>query len=123
MDVIKLEDIDIYLLALEIDEDVWKVGQAWDRFSKRTVGEQFVEAADSTSANIAEGYGRYFYKDRKTFCYYSRGSLMGTKNWAAKSLQRSLPTPSEYDILSGKLQGLHYRLNLYIKKLKANSLL
>lgn len=123
MDVIKLEELDIYQLALEIGEDVWNVVQAWDQFSKRTVGEQFVDAADSISANIAEGCGRYFYKDRKTFCYYSRGSLMETKNWAAKSLKRSLLTQSEYDILIGKLQTLHYRLNIYIKKLKTNSLL
>jgi four helix bundle protein len=84
MDVIKLEDLDIYQLALEIGEDVWNAVQKWDHFPKRTVGEQFVDAADSISANIAEGYGRYFYKDRKIFCYYSRGSLMETRNWAAK---------------------------------------
>lgn len=122
MDVIKLEDLDIYQLALEIGEDVWSLVQKWDSFPKRTAGEQFVTAADSISANIAEGYGRYFYKDRKTFCYYSRGSLMETKNWAMKSVKRSLLTQSEYDILIGKLQVLHYRLNIYIKKLKSNSL-
>lgn len=81
MEVLRLEDLDIYQLALEIGEDVWKVVGKWDAFSKRTLGRQFVDAADSISANIAEGYGRYFYKDRKIFCYYSRGSLLETKNW------------------------------------------
>ena len=47
---------------------------------------QFVEAADSISANIAEGYGRYFYKDRRVFCYYSRGSILETKNWSVQSI-------------------------------------
>lgn len=121
MDTIKLEELDIYQLSLEIGEEVWKLVQKWDHFPKRTVGEQFVDAADSISANIAEGYGRYFYKERKTFCYYSRGSLMETKNWAAKSLNRTLITQSEYEALLGKLQHLHYRLNAYIKKLKASS--
>lgn len=122
MDVIKLEDLDIYQLALEIGEDVWNAVQKWDAFPKRTVGVQFVDASDSISANIAEGYGRYFYKDRKIFCYYSRGSLMETKNWVAKAVKRSLLTQAEYDILIGKLQTLHHRLNIYIKKLKTNSL-
>jgi four helix bundle protein len=121
MDAIKLEELDIYQLALEVGEDVWRLVQKWEYFSKRTVGEQFVEAADSISANIAEGYGRYFYKERKIFCYYSRGSLMETKSWVIKSRSRALITQTEYDTLLGKLQHLHYRLNAYIKKLKANS--
>jgi four helix bundle protein len=76
----------------------------WEYFSKRTVGGQFVEAADSIAANIGEGYGRYFYKDRKQFYYYSRGSLLETKTWAKKSLTRKLISQEE--------------LNSYIKKLK-----
>jgi len=76
---ILLEDLEIYQLALEIGEDVWKIVDGWTFFARRAVGGQFVEAADSIAANIAEGYGRFFYKDRKQFCYYSRGSLMETK--------------------------------------------
>lgn len=121
MDTIRLEELDIYQLALEVGEDVWQLVFKWDPFPKRTVGVQFVDSADSISANIAEGYGRYSYKERKTFCYYSRGSLMETKNWAFKSLNRNLITQAQYDTLLGKLQHLHYRLNAYIKKLKANS--
>jgi four helix bundle protein len=122
MDTLKHEDLDIYQLALEVGESVWNIVQKWDYFSKKTIGEQFVNAADSISANIAEGYGRYFYKDRKTFCYYSRGSLMETKNWAVKSQKRSLIPKTEYDTLIEKLQVLHHKLNIYIKKLKINSL-
>lgn len=79
-----------------------------------------MEAADSIAANIAEGYGRYFYKDRKQFCYYSRGSLMETKNWATKAANRKLITPEELDTLIEKLKVLHFKLNNYIKKLKQN---
>jgi four helix bundle protein len=122
MDKLKLEDLDIYQLALEIGEYVWKLVNKWEYFPKRTVGEQFVTAADSISANIAEGYGRYFFKDRKTFYYYSRGSLLETKNWIIKSFNRSLITQIEYDLLLNKLQFLHHKLNIYIKKLKTNSL-
>jgi four helix bundle protein len=121
METIKLEDLEIYRLAQEIGEEVWNMVQHWDYFARSTVGKQFVEAADSISANLAEGYGRYFYKDRKSFCYYSRGSLMETRNWAAKSLKRTLMTQDEYDGLIEKLQVLHYKLNIYIKKLKDNS--
>ena len=121
MDTLKLEDLDIYQLAMAIGEEVWSIVIKWEYFAKTTVGKQFVEAPDSISANIAEGYGRYFYKDRKTFYYYSRGSLLETKNWAAKALQRSLIRQDEYDLLLEKLRALHHKLNGYIKKLKTAS--
>jgi len=93
----------------------------WEYFPKKAIGSQFVEAADSISANIAEGYGRYFYKDRKQFCYYSRGSLMETKNWAMKAHGRKLISQEEFDTLVEKLKVLHFKLNNYIKKLKQNT--
>jgi len=115
-----LEDLEIYQLALEIGEYVWKLVDKWESFPKRTVGGQFVEAADSISANIAEGYGRYFFKDRKQFCYYSRGSLMETKAWLTKAFNRKLISNEEFDIIIEKLKTLHFKLNTYIKKLKQN---
>ena len=105
---------------MEIGDDVWNVVEKWNSFPRKTVGEQFVEAADSVAANIAEGYGRYFYKDRKQFCYYARGSVMETKTWLTKSFKRKLITINEKDILIDKLKSLHHKLNIYIKKLKQN---
>jgi len=117
---VPLEDLEIYQFALAVGECVWNLVEKWEFFSKRTVGEQFVKAADSIAANIAEGYGRYFYKDRKQFCYYSRGSLMETKAWATKAFNRKLISEKEYDSLTEKLKVLHFKLNTYIKKLKQN---
>jgi four helix bundle protein len=116
-----LDDLDIYQRALEIGEVVWNLVLTWDYFSRRTVGGQFVEAADSISSNIAEGYGRYFYKDRKQFYYYSRGSLLETKTWATKSFNRKLISQEEYGTLVEKLKTLHLKINNYIKNLKQNT--
>ncbi len=96
---IALEDLEIYQLAFEIGECVWKLFDKWEFFSKKTLGGQFVEAADSIAANIAEGYGRFFYKDRKQFCYYSRESLLETKTWATKAHERKLISPEEFTTL------------------------
>ncbi len=117
-DTISLEDLEIYKLALEIGEHVWNIVAEWQYFPQKTIGSQFVEASDSIAANIAEGYGRYFYKDRKQFCYYSRGSLMETKTWTTKAFNRKLISKEEFDRLIEKLKTLHFKLNIYIKKLK-----
>jgi four helix bundle protein len=80
MDSLKPEDLEVYQLAPEVGQEVWRIVDKRESFSKNTVGKQFVNAADPVSANIAEGYGRYFYRDSKNLCYYSHDSLMETKN-------------------------------------------
>ena len=95
---IALEDLEIYQLAFEIGEFVWKLVDKWQFFEKKSLGAQFAEAADSIAANIAEGYGRFFYKDRKQFCYYSRGSLLESKTWAAKAYERKLNSTEEFPL-------------------------
>ena len=116
MNNLKLEDLEIYQLALEVGDDVWNIVMNWQYFAQKTTGTQFVNAADSISANIAEGYGRFFYKDRKQFCDYSRGSLMETKNWVTKAHSRKLISREEFDTLVEKLKVLHFKLNNYIRK-------
>ena len=41
---------------------------------KYRLGDQLIRAVRSTTANIAEGYGRFHYKDNAKFCSNSRGS-------------------------------------------------
>ncbi|MES1218852.1 MAG: four helix bundle protein [Bacteroidota bacterium] len=118
---ILLEDLEIYQSSQKIGEAIWAMVMKWEYFERKALGEQLIRAADSIAANIAEGYGRYFFKDRKQFCYYSRGSLMETKAWLAKAFQRKLISEIEYEALLSELKNLHFKLNVYIKKLRQNS--
>lgn len=70
-----LKDFQIYNLSMSIGEDVYSLVLKWNYFDKDTIGKQLVRAADSISANLSEGLGRFHYKERKNFSYYSRGSL------------------------------------------------
>jgi hypothetical protein len=67
-----LEKLEIYTIAETISDEIWAIAMSWDQFTKDTIGKQIVRSADSISANIAEGYGRYFYKESKQFYFYSR---------------------------------------------------
>ncbi len=42
--------------------------------------DQIRRSSKSIGANVAEGYGRFYYKDRVRFCYNARGSLTETDN-------------------------------------------
>jgi four helix bundle protein len=73
-----LEELRIYQAAEELCDAIWEQVIQWERFARDTAGRQLVEAADSIGANIAEGYGRYHFREDLTFLYYARGSAKET---------------------------------------------
>ncbi len=115
-----LEDLDIYNLSQKFSDRIWFIVMQWDKFAQFGFGKQIINSADSISANIAEGYGRYFIKENLNFCFYSRGSVLETKNWLVKASSRNLITNEEYGSLISELEIIHKKLNGYIKVLKAN---
>ena len=111
----RLEDLEVYNLSEEFGDEVWFMVAKWEFFAKDTVGKQLVRAADSIGANIAEGFGRYHYKENKNFCYFSRGSIIETKSWLKKSNTRTLLSKDQFEELFQKLEVIHLKLNAYIK--------
>ena len=115
--MIKLEDLEVYKVAMEIGEMVWSIVGKWDYFSKKTLGVQFVEAADSIAMNISEGYGRFHYKENKNFCYYSRGSAKETLTATTKAKQRNLITDDDFHFLTRKLSRYFYLMFGYVNSI------
>lgn len=112
---LQLNDINAYKTAFNLSNFVWNLVIKWDYFAKNTVGEQFVNAMDSISANIAEGFGRYSKKDKVKFYRYSNGSLKECFDWNQKSKVRKLLSEIEYDHIFGELNKLPKELNQLIK--------
>lgn len=54
----KLEELEVYQMGMEIGDQAWSIVQNWNYFAKDTVGKQLIKAADSIASNISEGYGR-----------------------------------------------------------------
>ena len=110
-----LKDLEIYRLSLELSQIIWTVVSRWDNLAQKTVGVQLIRAADSIGANIAEGFGRFHFKDNKLFCYYARGSLEEVKHWLRLAHQRNLLDESEVDNILPLVEKLPPKLNAYIK--------
>jgi len=112
---LQLNDLECYRIAFHLSNYVWEVVIKWEWFSKKTVGGQFVEAIDSISANIAEGFGRHFKKDKIKFYMYSKGSLKESFDWNEKSKLRKLINEEEYGHIFSELGKLPKSLNQLIK--------
>lgn len=109
-----LDKLEIYQEAMVVGEKVWQVVHKWSFFEKDTIGKQLTKSADSISANISEGYGRFHYRESIVFYYYSRGSLMETITWLTKAKNRNLISEELFSELSLQLETLHKKLNGYI---------
>ncbi|MBW6484153.1 MAG: four helix bundle protein [Vicingaceae bacterium] len=113
----KLEDLKLYQECLNLEADIWKIVTNWEGFNKDTIGKSFIIAADAISSNIAGGYGRYNFKDKKHYCYISRGFLLETKGWVIKSLERGLIEESTNNELIENIEKIHRMLNAYIRSI------
>ena len=117
----KLEELKVYQLSMEISEKVWVNVLKWDFFSKDTIGKQLVKAADSIAANLSEGFGRYHFKETKNFSYYSRGSLYETKTWLVKAFNRKLISEDDHKSFQKEINIIGIKLNNYINSIGKKS--
>ncbi len=116
-----LEGLRIFQLAEKLADEIWQEVVTWKGFSRATVGEELVRAADSVGANIAEGHGRFHYRDEITFDYYSRGSLKETRFWLRRAIARRIITEAKFQRYISMVDELEPQLNAYINSLDAKA--
>ncbi|WP_424583258.1 four helix bundle protein [Tunicatimonas sp.] len=92
----------------------------WDHFSKNTLGQQFVRAVDSISANIAERFGRCGKKDKIKFYRYAFGSTYESLDWNEKTKVRKLTSLKQYQEFYTDLKRMPKLINTLIKITNTN---
>ena len=85
---------------------------------KWNLNQQLRRSSLSISANIAEGYGRFYYQDNVRFCYIARGSLEETLSHLTFSLEMNYISTELYKELETEGEEIDKMLNGYIGFLK-----
>jgi four helix bundle protein len=111
------EDLKVYRLAENLGDRLWDIVILWNNFAKNSLGYQLVKSADSIGANIAEGYGRFHYKENRQFARIARGSLYETRHWLRRAYKRKLLPEDVVRDLQQLLEELAPRLNAYISSI------
>ena len=112
---LRLADIECYVISFGLSNRVWGVVAEWNALAQRTVGEQYIRAIDSVSANIAERFGRYGKKYKIRFYRMARASLFECLDWNEKAKIRNLLNTEQYNTLFTELQRLPKSINSLIK--------
>jgi four helix bundle protein len=82
------------------------------------LSQQMRRSAQSVPANIAEGYGRYYYQDNVRFCYMARGSLEELLSHLVLAHHVGFIPPELFKQLSDQGNDLVRLINGYIAYLK-----
>lgn len=85
---------------------------------KWNLNSQLRRSALSISANIAEGYGRFYYQDNVRFCYIARGSLEETLSHLAFAFQAKYISENLFQQFELEGKEIDKMLNGYISYLK-----
>jgi four helix bundle protein len=85
---------------------------------KWNLGQQLRRSSLSISANIAEGYGRFYYQDNVRFCYIARGSLEETLSHLVFAFEVDFIPEAIYKALESEGEEIDKMLNGYIAYLK-----
>jgi len=111
---VKLEDLNIYQVAVVLSDFGWKIYEPLDWKMQKIMGDQFIRSVDSVAANIAEGYGRYHYLDRIRFYYTARASLLEAIHWARLLGKRKVISNEQCLEFVKQANNVHYQLNNWI---------
>ena len=112
---LSIDKIEAYNKALTFSNLLLDEVIKFDYFEKKSVGLQLVRAADSVSANIAEGFGRYHKKDKIKFYQYAKGSALECYDWLLKCKHRKLLNESQLLDHIETVQNLPKLINYLIK--------
>ncbi|HET9906437.1 MAG TPA: four helix bundle protein [Anaerolineales bacterium] len=85
---------------------------------KWNIDQQLRRASNSIPANIAEGYGRFYYQEIIRFCYISRGSLEETLSHLAMCYELKYISKTLFDSLEQDGEKLTQLINGYVGYLK-----
>ena len=116
--IMELGKLEIYKISLDLSKEIWGVYSSLATDLKFNIGNQVIRSIDSIGANIAEGYGRFHYKDSMKFYYNARGSLWESKHWVYLLYQRKLISKELYKQMLEQLELLGKKLNGFINTMK-----
>jgi len=85
---------------------------------KWNLNQQLRRSSLSIPANIAEGYGRFYYQDNVRFCYIARGSLEETLSHLVIAHEMKFVSKPLFDSLEQDGEKLTQLINGYIGYLK-----
>lgn len=116
-----LENLKIYVLAERIEIFLHKLTKKFPMDEKYRMIDQIRRASSAVTSNIAEGYGRYTYKEKIRYMHIAKGEAVETKQLMVRSQKKEYIKKESLDFIEEKITELLKGINGYIKFLRNKS--
>lgn len=122
MSIRSFEDLECWKACTEVRREITKLLKRYPNDERYLLIQDMRRASRSVTHNIAEGYGRFHYKENRQFCRHSKGSLYELLDQLLTSKDDLIITNEEYIEIKTKVEKAILILNGYIRYLtKADS--
>lgn len=111
------EDLEVWKQARKIQQIVRQIVNDFPKKEQYRLTDQMIRSSRSVGRNIAEGYGRYHYKENIHFCRISRGSLSELHNDLITAMEEGYIDQKTLSELKKEIETNNRLLNGYIKYL------
>jgi four helix bundle protein len=111
-------ELNVWQKARELKNDIYSLTNAFQNEEKYRLADQLIRSSRSISSNIAEGHGRFTYKDQIHFCIQARGSLSEVQNHFIDALDCKIIDDTVYNEFLSKIKTVEKMLNGYISFLR-----
>ena len=118
MPVRRFEDLSVWQLARNYRHAIYQITSKFPQQENYQLNAQIRDAAISITANIAEGYGRFHFKENIQFCRISRGSLNETLDHLHAAVDEGYISKDDFNKIYSQGREVEKVLNGYIGYLK-----
>ena len=113
-------ELHVWKKAREFKKEVIALSKTFPEEEKYSLCRQIINSVRSVPANIAEGHGRFTYKDQIHFCIQARGSLSETLNHLIDAFDCKYISQEQLSSYKTKYDEVERLLNGYITYLRNN---
>ena len=114
-------DLIVWRKARSLKNEIYTLLHTFPEHEKFRLIDQIIRSVRSIGSNLAEGHGRYTYKDQLHFCIQARGSLTETHNHLIDALDCNYNSETEISYFSERIEDLRRLLNGYISYLRTKT--
>ena len=117
--VLDFTDLQVWQLARQLRRLLYNLARNFPPEEKFVLSSQLRRAAISITANIAEGFGRYYYQENIQFCRIARGSVFEVRDHLITAQDQGYLTAEQRGDADALCQRVIQTLNGYIRSTKA----
>jgi four helix bundle protein len=111
-------ELTLWKKARDLKNELKFLSESFPPEEKYRLTDQLIRSSRSVTSNIAEGHGRYTYKDQIRFCIQARGSLSETLNHLIDAYDCKYISIEKLKEFERKIEEVGKLLNRYITWLR-----